>query len=416
MSEARPIIFAALVVGLVCRLAFAFGYWNEKPLTRDEREYLDLAYQAANGNGLRYAGDGTERFSRAPLYPLFIAAVLRVSHGAQKDVTSTPAALKIAQSALGVLSVWLIALIAAHLAGPRAAALAASIAAVYPPLVWISAYVFSEALYITVALASVVSLGYPIDTESNDRTRMRWIALAGVLCGFTALTRPAHLVFVACACLWLCSRRMFASAVVLFVTTMIVILPWTIRNYREHGRLILIAAEGGVTFWTGNHPLARGEGDLAANPQLKIADLEFRRAHPGLTAEQLEPLYYRAALEWIAARPFDWIALAARKFFYTWAPIGPSYRLHSSRYFLASVLSYGVLLPLGVAGAWRLRQHTVQPRALALFAASGVLTALIFMPQERFRISVIDPALIVCAGALAKKTPDVFLRQSENEV
>ena len=58
-----------------------------------------------------------------------------------------------------------------------------------------------------------------------------------------------------------------------------------------------------MTFWTGNHPLARGEGDLAANPEIKQAELEFRRAHPGLTAEALEPLYYRDALGYIARAP-----------------------------------------------------------------------------------------------------------------
>ncbi len=58
-----------------------------------------------------------------------------------------------------------------------------------------------------------------------------------------------------------------------------------------------------MTFWTGNHPLARGEGDLAANPELKKAELAFRRAHPGLSPEALEPLYYREAIGWIAAHP-----------------------------------------------------------------------------------------------------------------
>ena len=39
-----------------------------------------------------------------------------------------------------------------------------------------------------------------------------------------------------------------------------------LRNYAHDGRFVLVASDGGVTFWTGNHPLAIGEGDLAANP------------------------------------------------------------------------------------------------------------------------------------------------------
>jgi hypothetical protein len=31
-----------------------------------------------------------------------------------------------------------------------------------------------------------------------------------------------------------------------------------------------------VTFWTGNHPLAVGDGDLAANPAIKIDNARYR--------------------------------------------------------------------------------------------------------------------------------------------
>jgi hypothetical protein len=41
-----------------------------------------------------------------------------------------------------------------------------------------------------------------------------------------------------------------------------------------------------------------------------------------------------------------------------------------------------------------------------LLAASSVATALVFFPQERFRIPIIDPALILlAAGALARWQP-----------
>ena len=54
--------------------------------------------------------------------------------------------------------------------------------------------------------------------------------------------------------------------------------PWTARNAAVYGRFVLVASEGGVTFWTGNHREARGEGDLAANPHLKPLNREFRAA------------------------------------------------------------------------------------------------------------------------------------------
>jgi hypothetical protein len=170
---------------------------------------------------------------------------------------------------------------------------------------------------------------------------------------------------------------------------------------RVHGRVVLIASEGGVTFWTGNHPLARGEGDLAANPDLKEAELAFRRAHPGDSPEALEPLYYREAFGWIAAHPLDWAALEARKVFYSVVPAGPSYAVHSLRYRVASVAPYLLVLPFAVAGAGRLWHSPRRPVSLLLLAASSILVGLVFFPQERFRMPVIDPVLIVSAAALA---------------
>jgi hypothetical protein len=198
------------------------------------------------------------------------------------------------------------------------------------------------------------------------------------------------------------AKRAYGAAGLFVLMAVLVVLPWTVRNHRVYGRWIAVASEGGVTFWTGNHPLAKGEGDLAANPDLKRAELAFRAAHPGLTPEQLEPLYYRDALAWIRGNPGAWLALTARKAFYTVVPLGPSYAVHSSRYVAASVISYALVLAAAVAGVRRARRADGRPTAapLWLMAASTIMAGLIFFPQERFRLPVIDPALIVAAALI----------------
>ena len=110
----------AVAVALVARLAFAFGYWVGKPLNNDEIEYLQLGRSVAAGQGFTYAPAAGEHldaagYGRAPLYPVFVSIVARVTSPA----TLIPA-LKAAQSVLGALAVWLLALVARHAAGPRA--------------------------------------------------------------------------------------------------------------------------------------------------------------------------------------------------------------------------------------------------------------------------------------------------------
>lgn len=420
---ARPVIAAALLTGLVLRLAFGLGYWIDKPLTLDEREYLLLAQNVATGQGFQYRlPDGSvapgEHFGRAPLYPIFLAGIMRatgerlVVSGSGSDAAFVPSpallwAIKVAQAGVGALTIWLIALLAGRASGANAAMVAAWLAALYPPLVWTPAYVFSETLYGALALGCVLLLDRSLRRGARGVDAWGLIA-AGAVAGLAVLTRPAMLFFVGLAAPWLWWKRGLTAAACLAVASAVVIAPWTARNLREHGRFVLVASEGGVTFWTGNHPLAIGEGDMAANTDIKRVNRDFRASHPGLSPEQLEPLYYRDALSWIAANPGSFVVLLARKAFYAMVPIGPSYRLHSPRYFWASVVAYLAVLPFGVMGLFR-RSAALQ--TLLILAASAVLVCLIFFPQERFRIPVIDPALIVGAACWRARRSDAAARE-----
>jgi len=412
----RRWLAGAAVLALAARLAFAFGYWTDKPLTQDEREYLLIGRNLADGRGFVSEPDptapaGHRPFSRAPAYPVFLAAVFfaadrtgdgaahggdRWPGGARGPVT-VPGPVKAAQSLVGAIGVVLLALVARRAAGAAAGVIAAFGASVYPPLVWLPAYAFSETLFVALALGAVLLLTRVLD---EGRDRPLWIVFAaGLVAGIAMLTRSAMLVFLALAALWLVRRRRLAAAVVLAGGALAVVAPWTARNFAVHDRLVLVAADGGVNFWIGNHRLATGEGDMAANPAIKRAYREFEARYPGLSAEQLQSRFVREALAHIAEDPGRWAVLLVKKAFHTLVPAGPSYRLHSTRYVLVSLASYLLLLPPAVAGLVRVRRPGWPTVTLVLYAVSGVLVSLVFFPQERYRVPVIDQALIVWASA-----------------
>jgi 4-amino-4-deoxy-L-arabinose transferase-like glycosyltransferase len=415
-APARRLLLAAAILGFALRAAFGLIYWQNRPLTHDEREYLALAANVAAGRGFAQdlpneppeSDSDVQRFGRAPMYPLFLAPIVAfdasLRDGRMPD--DVPDAVKIAQSIVGAIGVLLIGAIGARIGGDRMGVIAAFISAVYPPLVWICAYALSEALFATLALTCVWWLMPVLDTGEN-RAGGEWGRLfrGGALIGCAVLTRPAMLFFLPFALLLAYRRGRVAMAAALLAGMLAVVLPWTARNAVVYGRFVLVASEGGVTFWTGNHREARGEGDLAANPHLKQLNREFRERHRGLTEEELEPIYYREALNFIAEAPVRWLGLVAKKLFYTWVPIGPSYRLHSPLYFWASVLAYGALLPVAVVGFITLWRSGRRPWTLWALAGSTVVVALLFFPQERFRIPVIDPTLIICAAAALTPKP-----------
>jgi len=395
-------IAAAAAVGLTLRLAFSAGYWIGKPLTHDELEYMALARSIATGQGFTYppvpAGEPEpERFGRAPGYPFVLSGI---AGEALRDPSpgSVPLSIKVWQSFIGALAVIVLAAIAWHVAGPAAGVVAAAIAAVHPPLVWISAYALSEVVYVPMAWFAVWLLDRSL--PGHRRHESTWLAVgAGVAGGFAALVRPGMLIFLGLAVVWVAVRRSIRVAIAVALAATAVILPWTARNVGEYGRFVLIASEGGVTFWTGNHPFAIGDGDLAANPEISRASNALRAANPGLSPEELESVYYREAIGHITDRPVWWIGLLARKLFYLVVPIGPSYRLHSTLYEAGSIVPYLILLPLAALGGLRIWRTQAHATGVWLMLSSAVVTALVFFPQERFRIPTIDPALIVLAAA-----------------
>jgi hypothetical protein len=416
-GRVRTIIAGAIVIGLLLRLAFAFGYWVGKPLTLDEQEYLLLATSVARGAGLTYPASAEQRparhFERPPVFAVLLAGILRLTRdplvaapvegngmprGFPRSSSEVPASIKITESLIGVMVIALSASLASKAGGPVAGAAAATLAALYPPLACSSGYVLSEPLYSLLALAVVWLL------HRTDPTRAipAWaVFAAGVAAGVAVLTKEAMILFLPFAGLWLLARRGLVPAVVLTLGLGVVLTPWIARNYAVYGRFVLTAPHGGVTFWTGNNPAAGGEGDLAANPEMGRARVQFERRHAGATAADLDSAYYREALRFIAQNPGAWTALLARKLFYTFVPIGPSYRLHSRLYYVATAGCYALVLPFAVLGLIGLlrRRRAGRLTALWLLALSTVVTGVVFFPQERFRLPVLDPALVVCAAA-----------------
>lgn len=421
MSPTARFIAGAALLGLVLRLGFGFVYWVGQPLMKDEQEYLLLASRVGSGHGFTYPATATSEtfFERPPGFVVLLATVLVATQDplvtsavptGTTDLPPTssdiPRAITFVQCLLGTVVILLVAALASRAGGPRAARFGALGAAIYPPMAWVSGYALSEPLYSALALGAILVLLKAFDALGTRRVMLG--LAAGVVAGAALLTKEAMLFFLPLAAVWLLWRKQTQLLLALAAGVALIVLPWIGRNYAVHGQFILTAAHGGVTLWTGNNPLARGEGDLAANPIMGQARRDFEAQHKGLTNQQMDDVYYQAVIDFVTQHPGQWLVLEAKKLFYTFVPIGPSYTLHSNRYYIASLVSYGLMAPFALLGLWALfRQPGPSPLwALGLLALSSVVVCLLFFPQERFRIPVLDPAGIVAAAvALSSRRP-----------
>jgi 4-amino-4-deoxy-L-arabinose transferase-like glycosyltransferase len=116
-------------------------------------------------------------------------------------------------------------------------------------------------------LGALVVLWYLRVIEPAARTR-DWV-IYGLLWGCAALVSTTLLAMMplAIAVLLFAHRgRMRKQALMATAIAILITVPWTIRNYREFGRLIPIRGNFGEELWAGNHPGVSGPADESVHP------------------------------------------------------------------------------------------------------------------------------------------------------
>jgi len=251
-----PVLWLILLLTAALKLLLALAVDAHAPVL-DERAYLEIAERlAAEG---RFTGT-----FRPPLYPAFMAFFLAVGWGTL--------GIRLAQVVLSTASVVLVYVIGARAFGRRAGLIAAALFAFDPVLVAFSHRLWSETLFIFLLLATIERLLAAV----RGRRLAPWIA-AGLLLGLAGLTRPMILTFAPWLLPWAALQawrqaragrtaagdvppRAWSSTargfVALTVACVMVVVPWTLRNYRESGGFILVDTNGAFNLLVASQPEA----------------------------------------------------------------------------------------------------------------------------------------------------------------
>ena len=246
----RPKHLILYLIGiLLLAIAFrAYGVLSHPTvLTGDAVDYHRLATGLVEGRGYVNA-DGTSTAWRPPAYPIFLAGVYKI-------VGVSVARATMVQAILGGLTVLMLTALGAMILGWRRALIAGMIAAVYPALVWLPRLLLSENLSLFLLLLSLGAITLYLRTS-----RMVWMIVFGVLCALNTLVRGSNLFLpipVALGLLiiqWRNWKQIVAPLLVMAVAFIVMLLPWTIRNYRVFHHPIPIATQDGLTLYSSYWP------------------------------------------------------------------------------------------------------------------------------------------------------------------
>ncbi len=227
-----------LLVALGFRLFVALRLPNDDP--DDGRVYAQLATNVLEQHVYSHEAQPPYPPSliRLPGYPLFLVAVYKLfGHG-------NNTAVRVVQAGIDTLTCVLIALIAFEWTVDeerkhRAAIIAFALAAVCPFTVIYVATVLTEVT--TNFLAAAMVLAATFAFKATDRKKiLLWWVISGLIGGVAVLFRPDSGLFAAAVGATLVLtvllkrhvKQFFVSATVFSVAFCLVLVPWTIRNYR----------------------------------------------------------------------------------------------------------------------------------------------------------------------------------------
>ncbi len=369
-ASMRALLVSILAVAAALRIAAALIFPDQSASLPDA-----LAYRSAANNLLE-----TGRLQMPywmPLYPLLVAAA------------GSPAAQLAADIALSVAIVGIVfRLSLAMFCDRTAAALAAAIAAVYPPLVFFAIVGLSETLFIALALAAFM-FWY--------ERKFTFAAVSAVLAILTRPTfEPIAIAMVPFFSIVVHRQtfKMTARHIGSFALVYVLLLtPWWLHNYREYGQFVRLTPTAGLVLFIGHNPKnVSGGGNQGEDYDTSAFD--------GIAnVVERDRALMQAAVGYIVADPWRAVEGAGRKFVRMWQP----WPRHSDyRSWTAVILQSLTYLPVLILAliylAMRLRREwrVLGPIALTI----GLYTAIhmIMVGTIRYRLPM-EPLLIVLAAA-----------------
>jgi 4-amino-4-deoxy-L-arabinose transferase-like glycosyltransferase len=394
-----------LVVALAVRLGLAFVVQQrvDQPpaqlclIPGDAEGYWELARTIATGTPYRIY-EPPRYVLRVPGFPTLLAlSQLLFGPGA------FPARCLLA--CVGTAACGLTYWLGRELVDGTTGLIAAVYTALSPTLALFSVLILSETTFAAVLLASLIAIVRLARCSQTRFTPFRGFAAgltAGLFIGLATLVRPTWLYVgpaIAVAALiagsprgqwrsWVPRLAGLACGIVLLLG------PWTARNYYVTGHVVPTTLWVGPSLYDGLNPAATGDSDMTF--------IETDQLQKQLSEYEVDREYSRRAWEFVAANPLRTVWLAMKKQQRYWSLVPNASQFQNPWLKIVVCLTSLPLLVFSGIGLWFCRRDlglvAVAVGPVLLFAALHLL----FVGSLRYRLPAEYPLAVIGAVGLGK--------------
>jgi len=390
------------------------------PSGMDAQNYLQLARNLAESGSFSMWSKPSAYV--APGYPFFLAALFKI--GGENLL-----AVKLIQAVLGASTAVLVYFFALRFSSyqpsgrPAVALLAALIMALHPELVGIAAFIYTEIIFIFLLTLTLLCFARAVASGKWSH-----FVQAGLLFGLTTLCRSTILYFplFALGAVMLAARRRLRPSglwlrrwAFFILGMMLMMAPWSARNY-YHFRIFLPVATGsGDVFWTGNYLEFDGEyryQETQAKLRETAGDVDLIARDRILMQDAWKKI-------WADPAPHAWLFI--RKIFRYWLhvyediPHGAARQPNWLVFGGLAATHYALLLLAGV-GLYRCNRREQLVKLSLLFVGYYTLIHAATLAVARYRMPLLPLLSIAAAAGLvwllekrSRKESSIMFERSE---
>ena len=266
--------------------------------------YHVVAQNVLAGYGYVYSPGGPYWLWRGPGYVGYLIVVWSL-------LGTSLVAVILAHALTEAVSTVVLVLLARRVTSrPAIGALAGLAFALYPESVRQAGVITTEPLFTLLLLGLTWCL-----LRLFERHSWRWAAATGVLVALLSLTRPVFQFFpfllLGAVVLWNRGNLRLAmrAQIVVWLTMVLVVAPWTIHNYYVSGEFIAISTQGPTELYVGTqlqYDLDYGESREATGAGIRQLRREFRNQSSGDPIASERP-FLTLALDKIKAAPLGYL-------------------------------------------------------------------------------------------------------------
>lgn len=344
-------LFAIILVAVSLRVGAAIYMGDtvvDMPGIFDQISYDRLAQNLLAGHGFSFdqdwwpatrAGEPTAHWSYLMTSYLFLV---------YKAFGHHPLIARLIQAVIGgIFMPWLIFRLGRRMGGDRIGLLAAGISAIYIYFFYYAAALMTETFFF---LAVLGVLNLSIDLVEKPGW---WKAITlGFMIGCVVLLRQLFMLFLPFLVIWIfiAGRKLLRVKylIAIIVVPVLMILPWTIRNYFAFHQFVLLNTNAGYAFFWANHPI-QGTNFFAILPPEYPSYKEL--IPPNLLAldeASLDKALLKLGLGFVLDDPIRYVLLSINRmkdYFLFWPKASSGMLSNISR-----VGSFGIFLPFMIYG------------------------------------------------------------------